>query len=126
MKKEEIISNIENLPSDIDGYKLCIYEIIILEPWGLVCMHGKFNKAKLLDIFDNDGKIKHYDFGDNLEYQFAVDYEKNEQLLFDESNCGSLENCLTNILIKITEYKNKQKTDSDLLERQKSTSNSDS
>ena len=107
MKKDEIILTIENLPTDIDGFKLYMYESRILEPWGLICMQGKLDKTKLLDIFNSDDEIKHYDFDNNLEYQFAVIYEKNEQLLFDKAFCGSLSNCLVTVMTKITEHKNK-------------------
>ncbi len=107
MVKNDIIKTIESLPTDIDGYKLYIYEDTVLETWGQICMRGQLNKKKLLDIFDNDGQIKRYDFGDRNEYQFAVDYEKNLKFLFfGHTNYGSMEDCLTAVLIKISTYKN--------------------
>ena len=105
--KEEIIQTIENLPAEIDGYKLFIYESRNLEPWGLICNQGKLDKKKLLDIFNYDNEIRHYDFNPILEYQFAVIYEKNEHLLFDKTFTGSLTDCLLAVLTKIKEYKNK-------------------
>jgi hypothetical protein len=110
MKKDEIIWIIENLPSDIDGYKLSIYENRVFEPWGFICKQGNLNKKKLIDIFDGEGEIKHYYFDNNLEFQFSVIYEKNEQMLFGTKCFGSLTDCLKTVLIKITEYKNKKGT----------------
>jgi hypothetical protein len=72
MDKEQIILNIENLPTEIDGYKLYIYEVMVLAPWGLIFKDGKLNKDKLLNIFDEHDEIKHYEFDENIEYQFAI------------------------------------------------------
>jgi len=105
MNKEQIVLNIENLPTEIDGYKLYIYEVMVLASWGLIFNNGKLNKEKLLNIFDNHDEIKHYEFDENLEYQFAIVYEKNEQLLFGETPSDSLTNCLISISTRISEYK---------------------
>ena len=107
MKKDEIIRTIESLPTDIDGFKLYIYESRILEPWGLICTQGKLDKTKLLDIFDSVDEIKHYYFDNKLEFQFVVVYEKNEQFLFSETCSGSLSDCLAAVMTRITEHKNK-------------------
>ena len=104
MKKDEIIRIIENLPTEIDGYKLCIYEIRNLEPWGLICMKGKLNNRNLLNIFDKDDNIRRYNSDDKSEYQFAVEYKKNEQLLFGKTNFDSLANGLETALKKIADY----------------------
>jgi hypothetical protein len=106
MNKDYIIKTIENLPTNINGYTLYIYEVRSLESWGLICTKGQLNKKKLLDIFDNNNEIKHYYFDNNLEFQFAVDYVKNEEeLLFGETNTGSLPDSLTTVMTKISEYK---------------------
>jgi hypothetical protein len=97
--------NIENLPAEIDGYKLYIYEVMVLAPWGLIVKNGKLNREKLLNIFDNQDKIKHYEPDENLEYQFVIVYEKNEHLLFGETPADSLPNCLTSISARISDYK---------------------
>ena len=104
MDKEHLVLSIENLPTEIDGYKLYIYEVRVLAPWGLIFNNGQLNKDKLLNIFNSHDEIKHYEFDENLEYQFAIVYEKNEQLLFGETPSDSLTNCLTSISTRISEY----------------------
>ena len=104
MDKEQIVANIENLPTEIDGYKLYIYEVMVLAPWGLIFKNGQLDKDKLLNIFNSHDEIKHYEFDENLEYQFAIVYEKNEQFLFGETPSDSLTNCLTSISIRISDY----------------------
>lgn len=108
MKKHEIILNIADLPIDIDGYKLHIYESRVLESWGLICERGKLNITRLLNIFDDDDGIKCYPFNRNLEYQFAMVYEKNERSLFGEISYGPLRECLRTMWMKVSEYKNKK------------------
>ena len=109
MDKEQIILNIENLPTEIDGYKLYIYEVVVLAPWGLICNNGKLALDKFLNTFNNNDEIKHYEFDENLEYQFAIVYEKNEHLLFGEIMPDSLTNCLTAISSRISENKKSHK-----------------
>lgn len=103
MNKDEIILTIESLPTDIENFKLFIYENKELESWGLICNAGKLNKTKLLDIFDSNNKIKKYVIGNNLEYQFTIDYVKNEEHLFTKTINGNMTNGLTIIQKQITE-----------------------
>ncbi len=104
MKKEEIISITEGLPLSIGRYKLHIYEDSQLKPWGQICIRGKLDHSKLEGIFDANDNIKHYDWDENLEYQFTVDYEDNGELWLGETNFGKLPDCLTTILDKLVRY----------------------